>query len=65
MSNSVPDELRAGVVFAIKVLRELQDRPLGHLSKWSHSRDLKFAPVELSDYILIQYKREAEKRNEQ
>lgn len=57
-SQQVPDELYEGVRFAIKALRDLQDDPFGHLSKWSHSRDLKLAPVELSDYILIQYKKQ-------
>ena len=40
-----------GVISSIEILRDLQDTR-GHLSEWSHSRDLKFAPVELSDYIL-------------
>lgn len=35
----------------INKLRELQDKA-GHQSEWNHSRDPKFAPVELSDWIL-------------
>jgi hypothetical protein len=55
--NEKEDAFREGIIFAIKTLRDLGDTP-NHLSKWSHSRDLKFAPVELSDYILIKYKKE-------
>lgn len=35
----------------IEKLRELQGEPR-HQSEWNHSRDPKFAPVELSDWIL-------------
>jgi hypothetical protein len=55
--DPVKDAFREGVVFAIKALRDLGET-YNHLPKWSHSRELKFAPVELSDYILIKYKRE-------
>lgn len=49
------ESFEKGVVFAIKALRNLKESDIGN---WSHSRDLKFAPVELSDYILIKYKKE-------
>ena len=49
------DAFREGIVFAIKALRDLKE---SNLKDWSHSRQLKFAPVELSDYILIKYKKE-------
>lgn len=49
------DAFREGVIFAIKSLRELKE---SDIKDWSHSRELKFAPVELSDYILIKYKKE-------
>lgn len=44
-----------GVKFAIQALRDIKESDMKY---WSHSRQLKFAPVELSDYILIKYKRE-------
>ena len=36
---------------AILDLRELQDK-FFHVSKWSSSKKLTFAPVELSDYLV-------------
>ncbi len=49
------DAFKEGVIFAIKTLRDLKE---SDLKDWSHSRSIQFAPVELSDYILIKYKRE-------
>lgn len=42
-----------GYKSAINKLRELKK---SDISKWSHSRSLYFAPVELSDFLLIQLK---------
>lgn len=42
-----------GYKSAINKLRELKE---SDISKWSHSRSLYFAPVELSDFLLIQLK---------
>ena len=53
MINKNTDYLK-GYQDAIKDLRDLQKR-LWHEKIWSHSRDLKFAPVELSDYLVIRY----------
>lgn len=41
----------AGVRWCIEKLRELK---VTDIPKWSHSRSLNFAPVELSDYLLIE-----------
>lgn len=53
--NPKDDAFREGVVFAISALRNLQPQDL---KEWSHSRNIVFAPVELSDYILLKYKSE-------
>lgn len=55
IEQSFSETFKEGVIFAIKTLRDLKE---SDLKDWSHSRDLKFAPVELSDYILIQYKKQ-------
>ena len=44
-----------GIMWCIKVLRSLQEE-YRHESKWNHSASTKFAPVELSDYILRKLK---------
>ena len=53
IAASRADIQRDGVKFAIERLRDLRESDMG---KWSHSRDLKFAPVELSDYVLIEWR---------
>ena len=50
--KELAEAFRKGVGFAIKTLREVPE-----LKDWSHSRDLKLAPVELSDYVLNEYKK--------
>jgi hypothetical protein len=45
------------ICWIIEKLRKLEK---GDKSKWSHSRNLDFAPVELSDYLLIEWKRARE-----
>jgi len=49
------EDFRKGVEWCVKMLRELQDQP-NHQKRWSHSRDIKFSPVELSDYLVSKYK---------
>jgi hypothetical protein len=46
-----------GIMACINALRSLQNRA-NHTRKWSHSNELKFAPVELSDWLLINVLRE-------
>jgi hypothetical protein len=46
------DTIEGGVLLCIKGLRELQDQ-YRHQSKWNFSNDSKFAPVELSDWLLV------------
>lgn len=48
------EEFKRGVMFCITKLRELKSEDM---KNWAHSRDLKFAPVELSDYLLIEYRK--------
>jgi hypothetical protein len=48
------EEFKKGIMFCIQKLRDLKSEDL---KDWAHSRDIKFAPVELSDYILIQYRK--------
>lgn len=48
-------DFQCGVRYCIEELRKLNDG-FFHVKKWSHSRDLKFAPVELSDYLLLKIK---------
>lgn len=48
---------RNGFRSAIKELAKLS-KDSRHLSRWSHSRDVKFAPIELHDFLVIKYKRE-------
>lgn len=48
-----------GYKSAINKLRELKK---SDISKWSHSRSLHFAPVELSDFLLIQLKNKTSSR---
>jgi hypothetical protein len=51
---------KMGVLWAIDELRKLKP---SEKSRWSHSRDLDFAPVEISDFLVIQYrKREVKQR---
>lgn len=40
---------------AIEDLRDIGDTK--RLSFWSHSRELKFAPVELSDCLVVEYRK--------
>lgn len=47
---------------AIKQLRKIGDNSI--LSDWSHSRDLKFAPVELSDRLVVEYNKIYNKHKE-
>jgi hypothetical protein len=46
------EAFRYGVANCIKELRKLGDG-YDHERRWSHSRKIEFAPVELSDYLLI------------
>jgi hypothetical protein len=48
------EEFKKGVLFCIQKLRDLTSEDM---KNWAHSRDLKFAPVELSDYLLIQFRK--------
>lgn len=41
-----------GIRRCIEELRKLQEQ-MNHQRQWNHSRDAKFAPVELSDWLLI------------
>lgn len=43
--------IKKGIKECIEKLRELQGQ-FRHQSKWNFSNDSKFAPVELSDYLL-------------
>jgi len=54
MSKELTEAEKAGVYWAINELRNLKS---SEKSRWSHSRDLDFAPVELSDFLLIQYRK--------
>lgn len=45
------------ICWVIEKLRKLEKKDK---SKWSHSRNLDFAAVELSDYLLIEWKRAKE-----
>jgi len=49
-----------GVGKSIQFLRALQDKS-SHWKEWNHSCDVKFAPVELSDWLLINVYRKEEK----
>jgi hypothetical protein len=40
------------------VMEKLRNLKESDLKYWSHSRDVKFAPVELSDYLLINWRKE-------
>ena len=47
------EDFQRGVRYCIEELRTLQDKFM-HTRIWNHSADRKFAPVELSDYLLLQ-----------
>ena len=55
--KQVESEKIDGIRMCINALRSLQNKT-NHTRKWSHSNDLKFAPVELSDWLLINVLRE-------
>jgi len=50
----ITKEYLQGYKQAIEDLRKV-DKKLNHVKKWSHSRELKFAPVELSDVLVRSY----------
>lgn len=47
-----------GFKLALEYIYDLQDQPL---KKWSHSRELKFAPVEIGDAVMMRYKKQLNK----
>ena len=46
------EDFQRGVRYCIEELRKLQDK-FRHRRIWNHSDNSKFAPVELSDYLLV------------
>jgi len=50
------EAFQKGVEFCIGELRELQDK-FRHQRHWNFSNDSKFAPVELSDYLVKAFKK--------
>jgi hypothetical protein len=52
-----------GVILCIEKLRELQNQ-YKHESKWNHSNNTHFAPVELSDYLLREVLRKLQEKGE-
>ena len=46
-----------GIHWAIEKLRDLQNE-FRHQSKWNHSGQSKFAQVELSDYLVLELRKE-------
>lgn len=61
----ITDEKLEGVKLCIESLRSLGEK-FRHEREWHHSRDSKFAPVELSDWLLIHVYRklQEEKKND-
>ena len=52
--NTKEEAFHMGYKKAVDTLQNFK----GKLSDWSHSRDLKFAPVELGDYLILQFRKE-------
>lgn len=52
LKEQLKEAEKSGFAKAIKYLRKE-----ARLSEWSHSRNLKFSQIELSDYLLHEYRR--------
>lgn len=59
--NQQEDPKQEGVKWCIEKLRELQSR-FWHTRVWNHSGETKFAPVELSDFLLLEYEKMLEEK---
>lgn len=52
---------RPGIRWCVAKLRELQSQ-FRHERQWNHSSSTNFAPVELSDYLILEFEKALKKK---